>query len=62
MINFVGKLTLLTNGTRIDCDNCIGITPVGQLILSVDKETFQSLGLDGKVSHFTRKNKDRYSK
>ncbi|XP_018572465.1 ribonuclease P protein subunit p40 isoform X3 [Anoplophora glabripennis] len=55
-----GKLTLLSSNTRIDCDNCIGITPDGQLILSVDKETFQNLGLDGKKSHFTGKNKYRY--
>ncbi|KAJ8961227.1 hypothetical protein NQ318_008910, partial [Aromia moschata] len=55
-----GTLTLLSVNTRIDCDNCIGITPTGYLILSVDKDTYQSLGLEGRVSHFTAKIKNRY--
>lgn len=62
LIHFIGELTLLSINTRIDCDNCICITPGGHLILNINKETFQSLGLEGKVSYFARKNKDRYSK
>ncbi|CAH0557493.1 unnamed protein product [Brassicogethes aeneus] len=55
-----GTLTLLSVNTRIDCDTCVCITPTGHLILNVDKETFQTLGLEGKVSHFHSKVKSRY--
>ncbi|XP_066257792.1 ribonuclease P protein subunit p40-like isoform X2 [Euwallacea similis] len=60
--NFIkkGKLILLSIGTRIDCDNCCAVTPFGKLILSLTKDTYQSFGLDGKLSHFTKRNKDRY--
>ncbi|KAJ8943222.1 hypothetical protein NQ314_009795, partial [Rhamnusium bicolor] len=57
-----GRLTLLSINTRIDCDSCIGIIPTGQLVLSVNKETYESLGLEGKVSHFTAKSRNKYSK
>ncbi|XP_049822266.1 ribonuclease P protein subunit p40-like [Aethina tumida] len=56
-----GQLTLLSINTRIDCDSCLCITPLGHLILNVDKETYQALGLEGKVSHFHSKVKSRYS-
>ncbi|CAG9862731.1 unnamed protein product [Phyllotreta striolata] len=49
-----GKLTLLSINTRIDCDNCIGVTPNGKLYLSINKETYQCLGLEGVTSHFTK--------
>ncbi|CAG9771973.1 unnamed protein product [Ceutorhynchus assimilis] len=55
-----GKLSLLSIGTKIDADNCCAVTPDGNLILSLLKDTYQSCGLEGKVSHFTKTNKDRY--
>ncbi|XP_018324573.1 ribonuclease P protein subunit p40-like isoform X3 [Agrilus planipennis] len=55
-----GNLTILNTGVQIDCDNCICVTPSGQLILSLIKETYQSLGIEGKLSHFSQKNKNRY--
>ncbi|XP_023028957.1 ribonuclease P protein subunit p40 isoform X2 [Leptinotarsa decemlineata] len=55
-----GKLTLLSLDKRIDCDNCIGLTPNGQLHLNLTKETYESLGIDGTVSHFVQKLKSRY--
>lgn len=60
--NFIrqGKLTALSIGTRIDCDNCFAITPTGTLILILNKDTYQSLGLEGSASYFSQKNKDRY--
>ncbi|KAL1491122.1 hypothetical protein ABEB36_011765 [Hypothenemus hampei] len=60
--NFIrkGKLSLLSINTRIDCDNCYAITPHGKLILSLTKDTYQALGLEGKVSHFTHRNRDRF--
>lgn len=60
--NFVikGELTALTISTRIDCDNCVCITPCGKLILSLTKDSYGSLGLQGTQSHFTKNTKDRY--
>lgn len=59
---FLGKVTLLSINTRIDCDNSVAISPKGELILNLDKDTYQSLGIDGKISHFFAKLKNRYSK
>ncbi|KAG5884759.1 hypothetical protein JTB14_029240 [Gonioctena quinquepunctata] len=55
-----GKLTLLSIDKRIDCDNCIGVTPNGWLHLNLTKDTYQSLGIDGHPSHFSQKLKNRY--
>ncbi|KAJ8911511.1 hypothetical protein NQ315_014436, partial [Exocentrus adspersus] len=55
-----GDLMLLSINTRIDCDNCIGIIPTGQLVLSVNKATFQRLGIEGGISKTTKKGKDKY--
>lgn len=62
--NFVrnGKVTLLSINTKIDVDDCVCLTPTGHLILSLRKTTFEGLGLEGKVSHFANKTKERYSK
>nr|CAH7762137.1 unnamed protein product [Callosobruchus chinensis] len=57
-----GKLTLLSINTRIDCDNCVAITPAGLLVLTVDKDTYNSLGLEGNASHHLANTKSRYSK
>ncbi|XP_060534799.1 ribonuclease P protein subunit p40-like [Cylas formicarius] len=60
--NFVrnGELGLLSVGTRIDCDNCLAITPTGVLTLVLTKRTYQEVGLQGRVSHFTKKLGDPY--
>lgn len=57
----VGKLTLLSIDTQINIDDCICLTPDGVLILSLNKHVYEGLGLEGKVSHFSHKTKDRYS-
>ncbi|RZC41608.1 Ribonuc P 40 domain containing protein [Asbolus verrucosus] len=57
-----GSLYVLSIDSRIDCDNCASITPSGQLILSLNKSSYQSLGLEGAVSHFHAKTGERYSK
>lgn len=61
--NFVkqGNLIGLSINTRIDCDNCVAITPSGKLILSLTKDTYQSLGLEGKVSQFAKNNRLKYT-
>ncbi|KAK9882486.1 hypothetical protein WA026_021828 [Henosepilachna vigintioctopunctata] len=60
--NFIdrGNLNLLSINTRIDCDNCIAISSTGKLLLHLDKLTFQTLGLEGKVSHFNNLVKEKY--
>ncbi|XP_015835823.1 ribonuclease P protein subunit p40 isoform X2 [Tribolium castaneum] len=62
IVNFInsGNLYVLSVNTRIDCDNCVAITPEGQLILSLSKSEYQSLGLEGQVSHFHHRTQERY--
>lgn len=62
--NFVerGRLTALSVNNRIDCDDCLSVNSGGNLVLSVIKDTYQRLGLEGKVSHFHQKTKSRYGK
>ncbi|XP_049950542.1 ribonuclease P protein subunit p40-like isoform X2 [Schistocerca serialis cubense] len=54
-----GELTLLSHNTRIDVDDSIAVTPNGLLILSLNKGTYQQLGLEGRQSFFQR-DSDRY--
>lgn len=53
---------LLSVNNYIDIDDCFSITPTGKLILSLNKETYHSFGIEGVLSHFHHKTKDRYSK
>lgn len=55
-----GSVTALTIGTNIDIDDCVAITPSGYLLLTVCRETFQSLGIEGKPSAFCGKRPERY--
>lgn len=57
-----GEFSALSVDTHLDKDNCACVTPFGQLILNLRKEDFQVLGLDGCVSHFCKRNLERYSK
>lgn len=60
IVDVVGKLTALSVGTRIDCEDCVLVTPEGDLVLSLVKDTYQKLGVEGKVSQFHKKTKARY--
>jgi hypothetical protein len=60
--SYVGELTLLSDGTQIDIDDCIALTPTSHLILSLRAETYQELGLEGKASFFSKKNPTRFGK
>ncbi|XP_045472836.1 ribonuclease P protein subunit p40-like isoform X2 [Harmonia axyridis] len=62
LYNFIncGKLHLLSVNTRIDCDDCFAVTSCGKLILHLNKLTFQTLGLEGKLSYFHKRSKDKY--
>lgn len=33
----------------MDVDDCVAVTPCGHLILSLNKETYQTIGLEGGV-------------
>ncbi|XP_022622086.1 ribonuclease P protein subunit p40 [Seriola dumerili] len=46
--------------TRIDEDNCVALMPNGRLCLTLDKDSFQLLGFEGKLSRFTHRTNSRY--
>jgi ribonuclease P/MRP protein subunit RPP40 len=55
-----GLLTVLSDGTNIDTDDCVAVTPTGHLVLSLNRQTYQELGIDGKPSFFSRLKPNRY--
>lgn len=55
-----GQFTALSVGTKVDNDMVVAVLPTGHLILSVDKDTYQVLGLSGKPSKFTGLDPSRY--
>ncbi|XP_038070339.1 ribonuclease P protein subunit p40-like [Patiria miniata] len=52
-----GRLYVLSIGQHIDTHNVAAILPTGRLILSVNKDTYQELGLEGKPSQFEKPRK-----
>ncbi|XP_058444821.1 ribonuclease P protein subunit p40-like isoform X2 [Malaya genurostris] len=46
--------------TRLDTEDCVAVTPNGTLVLHLNKETYQTLGLEGRVSQFARKRNTKY--
>uniref|UniRef100_A0A8C5MB96 Ribonuclease P/MRP subunit p40 n=1 Tax=Leptobrachium leishanense TaxID=445787 RepID=A0A8C5MB96_9ANUR len=56
-----GSFYALSYQTRIDQDNTAALLPTGKLILSVDKDTYEELGLQGKPSLYSGKNAMRYT-
>lgn len=57
-----GQFYGLSVNTRIDVDDCVGLTPAGILHLSVTKDIYHYLGLEGKLSAFANKHPNRYCK
>ncbi|XP_030629812.1 ribonuclease P protein subunit p40 [Chanos chanos] len=55
-----GGFYALSHKTRIDEDNTIAFLPSGQMILSLDKDTYEQLGLEGKPSLYNHRNARRY--
>jgi len=43
-----GEFFGLSHGTRIDVDDCVAVYPSGLLILSLTKDTYEQLGIQGK--------------
>ncbi|XP_072051679.1 ribonuclease P protein subunit p40-like [Amphiura filiformis] len=52
-----GDFYALSSGTRIDTDNVVALLPTGELILSVTKDTYEELGLEGKPSKYDQRRK-----
>ncbi|XP_023696962.1 ribonuclease P protein subunit p40 [Paramormyrops kingsleyae] len=55
-----GRFYALSYNRRIDQDDVVAILPTGQMILSVNKDTYEQLGLEGKESQYTHKQPMRY--
>ncbi|KAF7643545.1 hypothetical protein LDENG_00237610 [Lucifuga dentata] len=52
---YQGSAYGLSYRTRIDEDNCVALLPNGHLVLSVDKDTYELLGVEGKASRFKQR-------
>lgn len=59
-IFFSGQFYSSSVDTRIDVDDCVCVTPEGLLHLSVTKDIYHRLGLEGKLSAFATKHRSRY--
>lgn len=57
----LGKFYAVSFRTRLDTDDCVAVAPPGTLLLHLNKETFQTLGLEGQVSEFARKRNSKYA-
>ncbi|XP_068424418.1 ribonuclease P protein subunit p40 isoform X2 [Clinocottus analis] len=55
-----GRVSGLSYGTRIDEDNCVALMPNGHLTLSLDKDSFELLGVEGKPSRFNQRTNNRF--
>ncbi|KAJ8672673.1 hypothetical protein QAD02_003933 [Eretmocerus hayati] len=55
-----GELSLLSIGKKIDTDNLLAVTSSGHLLLSLLRESYQKLGIEGKPTYFERKEHSRY--
>ncbi|XP_068565387.1 ribonuclease P protein subunit p40 isoform X4 [Cebidichthys violaceus] len=55
-----GLVSGLSYRTRIDEDNCVALMPNGHLSLSLDKDSFELLGVEGKPSRYNLGTNSRY--
>lgn len=55
-----GNVYALSYNTRIDEDNTIALLSSGQLVLSLDKDTYEQLGLEGRPSLYNHRKAMRY--
>uniref|UniRef100_A0A3B3H8Y3 Uncharacterized protein n=1 Tax=Oryzias latipes TaxID=8090 RepID=A0A3B3H8Y3_ORYLA len=55
-----GSVYGLSHQTRIDEDNCVSLMPNGILTLSLDKDSFELLGFEGKPSRFNHRRCSRF--
>ncbi|XP_013888182.1 ribonuclease P protein subunit p40 [Austrofundulus limnaeus] len=52
---YQGAVYGLSFRTRMDEDNCVALMPNGHLVLSLDKDSFEVLGFEGKPSRFNHR-------
>ncbi|XP_058806286.1 ribonuclease P protein subunit p40-like [Phymastichus coffea] len=57
-----GELSLLAVERRIDVDNSAAISPSGHLLLSLSRDRYQRLGIEGRPTAFERRAHSRYGK
>ncbi|KAM8728654.1 ribonuclease P protein subunit p40 isoform 3-T3 [Acanthopagrus schlegelii] len=57
---YQGSVYGVSYRTRIDEDNCVALMPNGHLSLSLDKDSFELLGAEGKPSRFNHRTTCRY--
>ncbi|KAK2822946.1 hypothetical protein Q5P01_023011 [Channa striata] len=57
---YEGSVYGLSYRTRIDEDSCVALMPNGRLVLSLDKDSFQVLGFEGKPSRFCHRVNNRF--
>lgn len=57
---YQGSVYGLSYRTRIDEENCVALMPNGHLSLSLDKDSFELLGAEGKPSKFNHRTKSKY--
>lgn len=57
---YQGSVYGVSHRTRIDEDNCVALTPNGHLSLSLDKDSFELLGIEGKPSRFNGRTNCRF--
>ncbi|KAM4551751.1 ribonuclease P protein subunit p40 [Odontesthes bonariensis] len=55
-----GSVYGLSYRTRIDEDNCVALMPDGHLTLSLDKDSFELLGFEGKPGKFNHRRRSRF--
>uniref|UniRef100_A0ABI0P003 Ribonuclease P/MRP subunit p40 n=2 Tax=Bos TaxID=9903 RepID=A0ABI0P003_BOVIN len=56
-----GSCYALTYNTNIDEDNTVALLPNGKLILSLDKDTYEETGLQGRPSQYSGRKTMRFS-
>ncbi|XP_033506654.1 ribonuclease P protein subunit p40 [Epinephelus lanceolatus] len=57
---YQGRVSGLSYKTRLDEDNSVALMPNGHLTLSLDKDSFELLGVEGKPSRFNHRTNRRY--
>lgn len=57
---YTGSVYGLSYRTRIDEENCVALMPNGHLSLSLDKDSFEMLGVEGKASRFKHRANCRF--
>ncbi|XP_045907181.1 ribonuclease P protein subunit p40 [Micropterus dolomieu] len=57
---YQGSVYGVSYRTRVDEDPCVALTPNGHLTLSLDKDSYELLGVEGKPSRFNHRAKCRF--